>query len=224
MMRLLAVAALGLLAACAVDTRGLISQSHFHSVGPNTLRVELIDMTDFTVRSTGDQGIRGGARDGELQDIIVSISAPNEFSSASGRNATGLVNRTRAETDSLSFVTIVVGDRVAWGRAATYDNDAVWVLAEPDSRISLLVQARDLDCTGERVCGRHNDGAFRFDFMLPSLPARLEPNCVPEQIFVWNEAGGRPGFRGARDVAVTTTGAPIIVPANGAICIRPVPR
>lgn len=223
MHKAIAVLALLVLAACGVDTRGLISQSHFHTAGPNTLRVELIDMTEFIVRESGDRGLGGRQQDGELHDMFLSLAAPSEFSSATGRTTTGLVNLTDPETTFLRIVTIARNDLLTWGRAATYDNETVWVEAEPGARVSLKVMARDLDCTRDRVCGRYDDGAFTFDFVLPALPAQLVPGCPPTQVFVWGEEGGRAGFRGAREVEVTTTGRPIIEPVNGAICIRPAP-
>ena len=223
MQRVFVVLALALLAACGVDTRGLIMQSHFHTAGPNTLRVELIDMTEFIVRASGDRGPAGGQRDGELQSMTLSLTAPSEFSSAIGRNTTGLANLTDPETTYLGIVTIARNDRLTWGRTASYDNEAVWVDVEPGARVSLKVQARDLDCSRDRACGRHNDGAFTFQFVLPALPAQLVPGCPPEQVFVWREEGGRVGFRAVREVEVTTTGQPIVEPVNGAICIRPNP-
>jgi len=213
------------LTACGVDSRGIITQIHDAEIGPDTVRVELRGMTDFVVLRSGDRGAFGGARDGELQDMTLSLSARDEFSSAMGSgNNVGISNRTDPDSDHIVYTTIEAGDVVFWQRSATYTDEAIWVNMPRDAILTLRMQGRDLDCSGERVCGRDDDGTFTAIILLPVAPARLSDGCPPNQRFNWTQRDGEWLFEGARSWSNQLDHRPVLRPLNGFICItNPVP-
>jgi hypothetical protein len=214
------IAGLLSLTACGIDSRGLITQSHNAEIGPDTVRVELKGMREFRVVRSGDVGAFGGSRDGELQDMTLSLSAENEFSSAMGSgNETGVINTTRPDTDHEVYTTIATGHFLRWGSMATYTDETIWVNMPRDGILTLRMRGRDLDCSGERICGRKDDGFFEMRFRLPQVPADLSDGCPRSQRFDWAVNGGIYRFVLATEVTNRASHRPVLRPTGGVICI-----
>ncbi|WP_371224431.1 hypothetical protein [Roseovarius sp. 2305UL8-3] len=219
-----AIASLGFLSACGVDTSGLLPV-HDHPIGPNTVRVEVHDMRFFDVVSTGDSGAFGGARDGELRELELKLSADREIQSVLAKGALEIVNVTDREEGVLTYTAISAGDQLRLGeRGPTYQNGDLWVNAERGATVSLTVRAQELDCTRERLCTRRDTGTYVFEFDLPRLPDRLSDECGRGQRFVWDDFLGVLGFRDVPRSESREESAPVLRPSprdNPILCITP---
>lgn len=201
-----------------LDTRGLITQRHEHVVDDSSVRVQVIGMTRFEVLAPGDRRF-GSPRTGELQDMTLSLSAEAEFSSARGAGAVGIANVTDPDRDHLVYVKVDRGDVLTWNRSATYDDDAIWVNVARDGVLRLKMDARDLDCVGERICDRVSDGFYLNAFLLPELPDVLPETCGPNNTFEWANVDEGWTFLGTRVVDERSESRPVLRPLNGAICV-----
>lgn len=222
--KLFAIAAFPALSACGVDTTGLLPV-HDHPVGPDTVRVEVHDMRYFDVVSTGDSGPFGGARDGELREIVLRLSAEREIHSVVARGALEIVNESEREDGVFAYTSISAGEQLRLGeRGPTYENGDLWVNAERGATVSLIVRAQELDCVRERLCQRRDTGVYVFEFDLPRLPETLSNECGRGQRFVWDDFLGTLGFREVLRSESREDGAPILRPSpreNPVLCITP---
>ena len=204
------------LTALSVNHTGLLTESHTHLVTPDSLRINLRNLTTFVVRNTGERRNRTG----ELHRIWVEMSADGEFDSytltpamltpASGRDSNG----TYIEIDDPDRV------RITAPRPAALDD--LWVNVARGSEITLTFRFRELDCKGDNVCNRDNSGSYTVAMTLPALPTTLPTTCTAANRFTISLLDDVPTFFGpAAPVRMTrqASGDVLLHPTDGTLCI-----
>ena len=160
---------------------------HTMASGPDVYRIEIRNLKRFEVMETGDSdGV------GELHNIRVNLSAftnnSEQFHSKTVRATPGfLYNDTTNDGGNSSYLNVRKGNRVIFHGRANHDN--LWVHAGAvnaigdRTQVRLSVHARELDCTGRRVCRRGGYGGFTVFFNIPNFETPPSTRCGPENTF-----------------------------------------
>lgn len=210
------IASASALTAWSVNHTGLLSESHTHTVTPDSLRINLQDLTTFVVRKTGDRR----SRIGELHRIWVEVRAEGEFNTfeltpamltpASGRDSNG------------TYIEIDDPDRVRITAPRPDGLDDLWVNMARGSEITLVFRFRELDCSGDNACNRGDSGSYTMAMILPALPAALPTACTEANRFRISLLDDVPAFFGpAAPVRITreASGDVVLAPTDGTLCI-----
>ncbi|MHA6332814.1 hypothetical protein ACXYL9_03950 [Qipengyuania sp. CAU 1752] len=160
-----------------------------HTLGSATdvWRIELRTLRAFLAMSAGDSdGVS------ELQKLEIRLAGTDSQSHAVTEvNPFFRVNGGPRTTRNV--IDVGIGDRVNLdrlepGRENTYD---MWVHARqsnapgaggPRLVFQISVNARELDCVSDNICGRGNTGVVTYDISLP-VPTTRSLRCIPENTY-----------------------------------------
>lgn len=162
-----------------------LEKQSVQTLGSNTdvWRVELRNLERFLAMSSGD-------RDGvsELYKIKIELKAPQgQFHSVTEENPFLSINggsRSRKNSIDVRRGDRVFLERLEPGRTDTYN---LWVHSKqraqgdasaPQINFQIETSARELDCTGNRVCNRGSTATSTYYFNLP-VPAVRSQTCNP---------------------------------------------
>ena len=225
---------LSLLVAIPVSAK----QRDVHTLGsaPNVLRVELRNLDQFRVLQTGDPNSSG-----ELHKVEVVLESRNGFVSGNEQYhsyETPSIQLLNTSTHKLggtgnleihkdNWITyggrrVAPGTRNLWVHAKDMSND-VYPGGNParNNDIAIRINARELDCKGQRVCNRGDTGSFIIHFPLPRFTSPPPTSCGPSNTYrltlVDNEIR-LIGINGSTTGSYKKTG-PILQPRNGEVCI-----
>ena len=213
-------------------------QRDIHTLGsaPNVLRVELRNLDQFRVLQTGDPNSSG-----ELHKVEVVLESRNGFISGNeqyhsyetpslqllntstrkvGSNANLEINK----DNWLSYGgrRVAPGTRNLWVHAKDMSND-VYSGGSParNNDIAIRINARELDCKGQRVCNRGDTGSFIIHFPLPRFTSPPPTSCGPSNTYrltLVDDEIRLIGINGSTTGSYKKTG-PILQPRNGELCV-----
>lgn len=227
--------------------------NHTLGSGPNVYRVEVRNLHFLEVLEAGDSdGV------GELHELGIQLQSFNpdlghqshrqEFSGTQLYilNGGGIVSGRR------NFP-IRVGQRVyttndprrndvtqMWVHVYSNPNDAAYNSRLSNGRaiVTLSIEARELDCAGQRVCSRGNSGTVRVNFEIPEFTGPPSNRCGPDNTFLLAPTDGELQITGlSRTTVFSNTnshswylgtnhkkGGPRLQPFNADICIASTTR
>jgi hypothetical protein len=214
--------------AWSVDHTGL-QNVHSLEVNANTVRVEIHRLNGMRVLSTGERR----NRQGELNRITVRLVGLSERFRSDWSMPDSIFNRTKNSDGGSGYTDIDIYDflELYWGELLDENGDRLirepqWINARRGGRISISVEARELDCSGQWVCGRGNTGTVTYAMSIPPLPSNLPDTCGPSNTLAGRVLDGQFQFIGGLDFVRTQEGEPIIEPSINEIdafmCFLPV--
>jgi len=205
---------------------GTATQSHNLRAGPGVFRLTLSGLNRFLVVKTGDR--KGTA--GELRRITITLyNRSTDVSEVDTVTLTQDLLRNASATKyrnsygNSAYLKIHKGDFLEPGgprgpRPAT----DMWINVRPGDRIRLGLKFRELDCSGERVCNRGDNGRYELDMVVPATASAFSSLCAPTANS-WSI--GRQAqyyvFRGMPTTTITAKGSVLLYPLAGRICITP---
>jgi hypothetical protein len=213
-------------------------QRDIHTLGsaPNVLRVELRNLDQFRVLQTGDPKSSGELHKVEvvLESRNGSISGSEQYHSLETPSVQLLNNSTHKlggtgnlEIRKDDWITyggrrVAPGTRNLWVHAKDMSND-VYSNGTParNNDIAIRVNARELDCKGQRVCNRGDNGSFIIHFPLPRFTSPPPTSCGPSNTYrltLVDDEIRLIGINGSTTGSYKKTG-PILQPRNGELCI-----
>lgn len=228
---------IGVLSALLV-TPVLAKQRDIHTLGsaPNVLRVELRNLDRFRVLQTGDP-----KSSGELHKVEVVLESRNGFVSGNEQYhsyetpSIQLLNTSthklggtgNLEINKDNWITyggrqLAPGTRNLWVHAKDMSNE-VYSNGSParNNDIAIRVNARELDCKGQRVCNRGDTGSFIIHFPLPRFTSPPPTSCGPSNTYrltLVDDEIRLIGINGSTTGSYKKTG-PMLQPRNGEVCI-----
>lgn len=213
-----------------------------HTLGSarDVARIEVRNMDQFEVMSVSDS-------DGtdELHSITARLttrfdigSHREQFDTFEERSIS-LLNRTLGRLGNAAYVQIRKGDLLGFGgREVAPETRHLWVHtreyfpADRDSnspnvrsKISIQIIARELDCSGTRVCRRGDTKSYYISFDFPTLRGTPPANCTAAYTYKigrLDDGLALFGPDGGVVQAIASSvpgGGPAIRPINGEICI-----
>jgi len=189
--------------------------------GNPMVRIQLSGMDRFEVRKTGD---RRGA--GELRYIRITLNGTNEYNSMGAKGFGALYARPGLVGGHPPYVAIHRHDTVqirSWNiRRDGGGRGSIWINARSGARFKVAINSRELDCTGNRKCHRHDQGLYEITMTMPELPRDLPRTCGPSNTFNLRNIDGMPQFPGFLDINIRTKKKLVLYPVNGQICITAV--
>jgi|GEM_PF-3127540 len=226
---------------CLIQAPKAAAQSnHNLGSGQDVYRVEVKNINAYEVLEAGDSdGI------GELYELRVRLSG-GEFSNRQYHEYTDragasrrLINRSTNDQGNDTYVNIRVGNLVAHG--GHEKNRDLWVHSkragahDSTTPIRLNLHATELDCAGERVCGRKSEGTVTVEFSIPDFKTPPSNRCGPENTFKLTRVDDDLAILGVDNVDVWSAtrgdtrvlqvltqhkkGGPRLRPINADICI-----
>lgn len=237
------LAALALSALCTSTVAQDRTGQHNLGSGPDIYRVEVRNLNRFEVLEAGDSdGV------GELHRMTVEL---RYFDPQAGQQYDRLTY-TGTELYLINEGGIVGGDRYFPVRVGQHvftasdrrpnDTTQMWVHANTDRSITsegagrqvyLTISAQDLDCVGQRVCGRRSNGSVTIAFEVPEFSTRPSIRCGPDNTFQLGPVDGELQIIGLPSTTVFSNanseswflgvdhdrGGPRLRPFNADICI-----
>lgn len=232
MKRLLAISAIliGMQAsAFSVNHSGILVSRHALEVDENSVRIEMHNLNSVSVFSTGERR----NREGELNTYSIKLEGVNEFEYRSWDMPFDIFNQTTGNNGGSGYISINRNDRLE-----LYDGNRLndlgvrplkpipWINARRGSRIKITIQASELDCSGQNVCNRGNDGEVVYEMTIPTLPRNLPSWCGGPNSLAGAVIDGEFQFAGMLDYSRVETGKPIIEPSinelDSFLCFLPV--
>jgi len=215
--------------ALSVDHTGLQTSFHGLEVNDNTVRVELHNWNEMRVISTGEKR----SNQGELNHMALRLDGLMEFDSTRWEMPFDIYNLTKEINGGRGYIDIDVNDRLELYDGNRTDADGVrpqktvpWINARRGSRISITLSARELDCSGQNVCGRGDTGTVVYEMTIPPIPSNLPTTCGAQNSFRGVIVGGEFQFFGTLDSTRAATGKPTIEPSefesDSFLCFLPV--
>jgi hypothetical protein len=227
----------GMIAALSFASTPAIAQqrtsNHTLGSGPDVYRVEVRNLNRFEVLEAGDSdGV------GELHEMKISLYSFNQADT---------VRFTGTELYLLNEGGIVGGDRYFPIRVGQHvftetdrrpdDTTQMWVhvdaATETTNTVYLGVSGQELDCVGQRVCGRRSNGSVTIHFTIPDFSRRPSNVCGPDNTFRLEPLDGEIQISGLSGTSVWSgtnseswylgfdheAGGPRLRPFNAEICI-----
>tara|TARA_R110002096_G_C14646588_1_gene726034 strand:+ start:1258 stop:1968 length:711 start_codon:yes stop_codon:yes gene_type:complete len=215
--------------AMSVDHTGLLNSVHRLEVDENTIRVELHRMNEMRVFSTGERG----NRQGELNQISVKLEGLNEYEYTTWNMPFDIFNRTKGIRGGSGYIDIDRNDRLELSDGNRTDasgelplKETQWINARRGARFMITIKSNELDCSGQRVCGRGDDGTVVYEMTIPPLPANLPRTCGGANSLNGAVIDGAFQFAGMLDYTRVASGNPIIEPSvdelDSFLCFLPV--
>jgi len=156
-----------------------------------------------------------------------------EFDSTRWEMPFDIYNLTKEINGGRGYIDIDVNDRLELYDGNRTDADGVrpqktvpWINARRGSRISITLSARELDCSGQNVCGRGDTGTVVYEMTIPPIPSNLPTTCGAQNSFRGVVVDGVFQFSGTLDSTRAATGKPTIEPSefesDSFLCFLPV--
>lgn len=215
--------------AFSVDNTGLLTMRHDLELDENSIRVELHNLNSVVVFSTGERR----NREGELNKYSIKFEGVNEFEFRSWGMPSDIFNLTKGVNGGSGYIDISRNDRLE-----LYDGDTTndsgerqlkptpWINARRGSRVKITIEARELDCSGQNVCGRGNNGKVVYEMTIPPLATNLPDSCGDSNSFSGAVIDGEFQFAGMLDYVRVESSNPIIKPSiyelDSFLCFLPV--
>lgn len=165
--------------------------------GPEIYRIELRNLGLFLVLANGEE-----ESGGELHSISVGLLEPDNTRDRQihtvVEKAPLLVNTSRNVRAGSGYLSVSTGDYVRLGeRRGAADDYNLWIHSayrnEPTGtymKFNVSVTAKELDCSGQRVCRRGNIGTLFYEIWIPPLRAVPPRDCRAENTFRWTTVDG----------------------------------
>lgn len=210
--------------------------------GPDVYRVEVRNLHRVEALQTGDSdGV------GELHNLRIKLStydseARNQFDEISLSGTDLYLIHESGIVSGTHYYPIRVGQHVSLSHnGSPQDSTQMWVHVntaadssyDGGGHVSLSVYAEELDCAGQRVCGRRGKGTFSISFEIPEFTVRPSNRCGPDNTFWMGTVDGELQVSGLSNGPVWSNtnsrsllgginykgSGPILRPINAEICI-----
>ncbi|MCI2398537.1 hypothetical protein [Aliiroseovarius subalbicans] len=172
-----------------------VSATQNRASGRDIYRIEIRNLGQFQMFPTGDVN-----SDGELHSILIELSEPRRTRDrqrhAITERAPLLHNMTTGSAAGSGYLTIEDLDIVGFQRRSASDFD-LWIHSAyrnyregAQLGFTITTVATELDCSGQRVCGRQTQGRLIYSFAFPELRNVPPRHCGPENTFRLNVPAG----------------------------------
>ncbi|MFK5996981.1 MAG: hypothetical protein QM492_02605 [Rhodobacterales bacterium] len=190
----------------------------YHSLQgqPGVIRVSLKGMLQFVVVKTGDRhGEAGELHRIKLHLVNTTPGTTEYFDHKWG--SMEMYNQTRGKRGRSAYVTAHKNDIIN-----TIDRRPLelFIFAHPGDHILLEVTARELDCTGQRVCGRGDNSYYSIALIVPNFSSgQITSTCTRRNTKVLVQLpDGRFRFDLIAANPVSERGSLRIYPVKGTLC------
>ncbi len=160
--------------------------------GPGTYRVELRNIGMLKVWQVGDPNPPGELAKVNITLKVVEVSGNHQYNNVL-ETSPAIYNFTRGAMGGSGNISIYRGDRLRLGRDGAPRSDYnLWAHGRrtpsssggiPKLRIRVTINARELDCTGQRKCRRGNTSITTYFIDVPGFTEQPPRTCTSENTF-----------------------------------------
>jgi len=197
---------------------GTATNYHPLTGASSIMRLTLVGMDRFVVLKTGDRN----ANTGELNNLTLTLSATSGEYDSMELSTGQMRNLTTGSYGNRAYIKVHKQDIMETGNPRGYFRmPDIWINVRVGDRITLNLDARELDCTGERVCNRGDSGHYKIELTVPSVLSPAPTTCGRMNSAPLTFRNGQIAFASFDTLAFEATGDVLLRPIRGTFCLTP---